>query len=118
MTEQAVAPGPDDSYALNYEFDGTSFAVRENLADILERELLGPKFGPEEVLPFSPHSQYLVGLIAPVKLTGRTLEAGDVNAESAGESGARRRFVRHGAARRSGELGRRDRGRFRRRRSR
>ena len=26
-----------------------------------ERELLGPIHGPEEVLPFSPRSQYLVG---------------------------------------------------------
>ncbi len=50
--------------------DGSSHAVRENLVDILERELLGPRGGPEEVLPFSPRSQYLVGQIAPVKLAG------------------------------------------------
>jgi hypothetical protein len=55
---------------LNFELDGSSFMVRENLVDILERELLGPVHGPAETLAFSPRSQYLVGHIAPVKLTG------------------------------------------------
>ena len=44
--------------------------MRENLVDILERELVGPINGPNEVLPFSPRSQYLIGHIAPVSLTG------------------------------------------------
>ena len=61
---------PQASYELTYELDGSSFAVRENLVDILQRELLGPIHGPEETLPFSPRSQYLVGHIAPVKLIG------------------------------------------------
>lgn len=56
-------------YVLNYPVDGTSFSVRENLVDILERELLGPIHGENELLPFSPKQTYLVGLIAPVKLT-------------------------------------------------
>ena len=60
----------DADYQLTYEPDGSSYTVRENLVDILEREFLGPIHGPNEVLPFSPRSQYLVGLIAPVKLTG------------------------------------------------
>lgn len=63
------AAGLAAPYELNFALDDTSFTVRENLADILERELLGPKFGPDEVLPFSPGSQYLVGLIAPVRLS-------------------------------------------------
>lgn len=58
------------AYELTHELDGSSFSVRENLADILQRELLGPINGPEELLPFSPRSQYLVGHIAPVKLNG------------------------------------------------
>lgn len=70
VTTQAV--GPQASYELNYELDGSSYAVRENLVDILQRELLGPIHGPEETLPFSPRSQYLVGHIAPVKLVGST----------------------------------------------
>jgi hypothetical protein len=64
-----AAAAADSGYVLNYPIDGTSFAVRENLVDILERELLGPINGDEELLPFSPRQQYLVGLIAPVKLT-------------------------------------------------
>jgi hypothetical protein len=64
------AAGSQASYQLNFDLDGSSFAVRENLADILARELLGPIHGPKEMLPFSPRSQYLVGHIAPVKLTG------------------------------------------------
>lgn len=68
------AGGPEGSYALNYELDGSSFIVRENLVDILQRELLGPIHGLDEVLPFSPRSQYLVGHIAPVKLAGTTVE--------------------------------------------
>jgi Helicase conserved C-terminal domain len=72
------AAGAQASYELNYDLDGSSYAVRENLADILQRELLGPIHGPEEMLPFSPRSQYLVGHIAPVKLVGSaTASPGD-----------------------------------------
>jgi hypothetical protein len=68
-----IAEKPNDvgaEYCLTFEPDGTSHTVRGNLVDILGRELLGPIHGPNELLPFSPRSQYLVGLIAPVKLTG------------------------------------------------
>lgn len=61
------------AYRLTYQPDGTSITVRENLVDIPARELLGPIRGPQEVLPFSPRSQYLVGHLAPVKLTGAAL---------------------------------------------
>src|SRR5690348_3364176 len=56
------------SYRLEYEPDGRAWTARENLADILERELLGPANGPEEVLDGAPDSVYLIGRIAPVKL--------------------------------------------------
>jgi hypothetical protein len=70
VTDRTAAAGTETTgYVLSHEADGTSFTVRENLVDILERELLGPINGPEEVLPFSPRQRYLVGLIAPVKLT-------------------------------------------------
>ncbi len=65
------------TYELEYELDGTSFAVRENLEDILRRELLGPIHGPEERLKFSPRAQYLVGHIAPVKLVGSETRSSD-----------------------------------------
>lgn len=78
MTEGAQrAPESGSVYELTYEPDGTSFTVRKNLVDILERELLGPIHGPDELLPFSPRSQYLVGHIAPVRLTGATAVSGD-----------------------------------------
>jgi hypothetical protein len=57
-------------YQLAREPDGRSWTARENLADILERELLGPMYGPEEVIDGTPDAVYLVGRIAPFKLTG------------------------------------------------
>ncbi|MGH3734220.1 MAG: DISARM system helicase DrmA [Micromonosporaceae bacterium] len=60
---------PAPSYQLSHEPDGTSYLVRENLVDILERELLGPAGGPEEELPVSPRQLYLVGHIAPMRLS-------------------------------------------------
>ncbi|MCC4249344.1 MULTISPECIES: DISARM system helicase DrmA [Microbacterium] len=71
MAEGTNARTPMGSdYVLDFPTDGSSFGVRENLVDILERELLGPIHGEEELLPFSPKQMYLVGLVAPVKLTG------------------------------------------------
>jgi hypothetical protein len=58
----------DPQYRLEYEPDGRSWTARENLVDILERELLGPANGPEEVLNGAPDVAYLVGRIAPVRL--------------------------------------------------
>ncbi len=74
MTDGTDA-GRQATYELNHELNGSSIAVRENLLDILERELLGPIHGPEEVLPFSPRSQYLAGHIAPVKLNASSVAA-------------------------------------------
>ena len=61
-------PVEPPSYRLEYEPDGRSWIDRENLADILEREILGPANGPEEVLEGAPDSAYLIGRIAPAKL--------------------------------------------------
>jgi hypothetical protein len=78
--EEAKESG--SAYQLTYEPDGSSFTVRENLVDILERELLGPIHGRDELLPFSPRSQYLVGHIAPVRLTGASAGSADTGANS------------------------------------
>ncbi len=75
MTDWTDPARSQTTYELNHALDGSSLAVRENLLDILTRELLGPIHGPEEVLPFSPRSQYLVGHIAPVKLTASSVAA-------------------------------------------
>lgn len=82
-SSSAREPGP--TYKLTYEPDGSSFTVRENLVDILQRELLGPIHGPDELLPFSPRSQYLVGHIAPVRLTGATANGDDTPDSDRGE---------------------------------
>ena len=68
MTTPAKPVEPPQ-YRLEYEPDGSSWTARENLADILERELLGPMNGPEEVIDGAPDAAYLVGRIAPFKLT-------------------------------------------------
>ena len=39
------------------------------MVDILERELLGPLNGPDEILDASPDAVYLIGRIAPVRLS-------------------------------------------------
>lgn len=74
MSSLVSSEGQVPSYSLNFADDGSSFTVRENLTDILERELLGPIGGPQEILTVSPRSQYLVGLIAPVKLSGEVVD--------------------------------------------
>jgi len=65
-----AAPTPREraAYDLALTPDGTSWTSRENLTDILERELLGPRDGDEETLDVSPEVPYLVGRIAPVRL--------------------------------------------------
>jgi hypothetical protein len=68
---ESAKPGTGKSaelpqYRLEFEPDGTSWTARENLSDILERELLGPMYGPEEILDGKP-SAYLIGWIAPSK---------------------------------------------------
>lgn len=63
------APRPAPAYPLPHELDGSSWAVRENMVGILQRELLGPASGSDEVLVGdSPVTKYILGRIAPVKL--------------------------------------------------
>ncbi|MBP6525823.1 MAG: DISARM system helicase DrmA [Dermatophilaceae bacterium] len=62
------APRERAAYDLSRTPDGTSWTSRENLTDIVERELLGPRDGDEEILDVSPEVPYLVGRIAPVQL--------------------------------------------------
>lgn len=62
-------PADSATYQLRHEPDGTSWVARENLADVLRRELLGPADGDDEVIEAPPDSRYLVGRIAPVRLS-------------------------------------------------
>ena len=62
---------PRPPYRLKVEPDGRAWTARENLADILDSELLGPANGPDELLNGPPDAAYLVGRIAPVHLRRR-----------------------------------------------
>ena len=76
MAEAANIPMKSDksdvisagTYSLSHPLDGTSWAVRENLHDILRRELLGPSDGEDELIYPSPVTKYVLGRIAPTKL--------------------------------------------------
>jgi Helicase conserved C-terminal domain len=70
-TPATTTRGAQDAepYQLKLEPDGRSWTAREDLVDILERELLGPLGGPKEVLDASPDTVYLIGRVAPVRLT-------------------------------------------------
>ncbi|MGH4019960.1 MAG: DISARM system helicase DrmA, partial [Pseudonocardiaceae bacterium] len=70
-------------YRLVHEPDGRSWTARENLVDILERELLGPANGPEEVLDGVPDTAYLIGRIAPVRLTAGHDDLKEADSEEA-----------------------------------
>jgi len=72
-------PAEPPQYRLEHEPDGTSWTARENLADILERELLGPLNGPTEVIDGSPDSVYLIGRIAPFKLAAGSEDPADAD---------------------------------------
>ena len=92
-------PVEPPQYRLEHEPDGSSWTARENLADILERELLGPMNGPEEVIDGAPDAAYLVGRIAPFKLTAGT-------GDPAGRGHGRARHRRRGRGRRRSRPGR------------
>ncbi|BCK57499.1 DISARM system helicase DrmA [Nocardia wallacei] len=74
-TTPADAPAANSSrwdgsaYRLKHPPDGRSWTAREDLVDILHRELLGPAHGEHEILDTTPDSAYLIGRIAPYKLT-------------------------------------------------
>ena len=60
------------AYDLTFDADGTSWTARENLTDVLRRELLGPADGDTEVLEMPPDTRYLLGRIAPFRLAPTT----------------------------------------------
>lgn len=67
MTKSTTAAA-SDSYELHRELNGSSWSARENLVDILGRELVGPDGGDQELLDVPPDARYLLGRIAPTKL--------------------------------------------------
>jgi len=73
ISSTSVAP-----YELRVEPDGTAWTARENLTDILQRELVGPLGGDEEVLTYDPATAYPLGRIAPRPLQVRNDDSPDV----------------------------------------
>ena len=67
MPEQTENKSGSKNYQLGFPLDGTSYTVRENLQDILKREMLGPSDGPNELIGTSPKTKYILGRIAPMK---------------------------------------------------
>lgn len=61
-------------YDLPHPTDAGPWALRANLAAILERELLGPARGEREVMNTAPDTVYLIGRIAPRRITDRNQE--------------------------------------------
>lgn len=60
------------AYELLINDEKSSWAARENLHNILTRELLGPADGDDEILQMAPDTRYLVGRIAPSKIADNT----------------------------------------------
>ncbi|MFJ4696516.1 DISARM system helicase DrmA [Streptomyces sp. NPDC088766] len=83
--QPAATPGVPQApaYRLALEPDDRSWTARENLVDILKRELLGPANGPDEILDGVPDSAYLIGRIAPVRLTAGQADPGEAGSDDA-----------------------------------
>ncbi|GAA1058527.1 helicase [Agromyces luteolus] len=52
----------------------TSAQVRDELLDLLERDLMGPWDGPDESIVGTPRGRYLVGALAPISIDETTPE--------------------------------------------
>lgn len=84
MTEAPATPaaaGESPTFDLFREPDGRSWTARENLVDLVERQLLGPLRGEDEVVEDPPDTLYLVGRIAPVRLTAAARTATETEAD-------------------------------------
>jgi len=76
---------PPPLYELLVDPDGSAWSARENLTDILRRELLGPMFGDDEVISVDPSTAYPLGRIAPRQLTpSPETPEGDADVDSVG----------------------------------
>ncbi|PAU69282.1 helicase [Bifidobacterium italicum] len=68
-------------FDLTEPLDGSSYMCRENLQDILERELLGPAQGDTELLETRPQNKYILGRIAPARVELDEQDAGNQDSE-------------------------------------
>jgi len=72
-------------YELRAEPDGSAWTARENLTEILRRELVGPLGGDDEVLPVEPATAYPLGRIAPRRLMATPEASTEVGEDGAVE---------------------------------
>ena len=71
-TEPSAAGHSHDgsAYVFDEELGNTSASARAGIVEVLRRELIGPAEGDTEVLTTPPDDRYLLGRIAPTRLTG------------------------------------------------
>ena len=84
-TEPSAAGHSHDgsAYVFDEELGNTSASARAGIVEVLRRELIGPAEGDTEVLTTPPDDRYLLGRIAPTRLTGA-----DDDLEAAASTGA------------------------------
>ncbi len=58
------------AYVFDKELGHSSASARAGLVEVLKRELIGPAEGDTEILTTPPDDRYLLGRIAPTRLTG------------------------------------------------
>ena len=58
------------AYVFDEELGHSSASARAGLVEVLKRELIGPAEGDTEILTTPPDDRYLLGRIAPTRLTG------------------------------------------------
>lgn len=80
-TASSTGPTATVAYDLVVDPDGSAWTARENLTEILRRELLGPLYGDNEVIPVSPDTAYPLGRLAPQRLTPEANETEDDDAD-------------------------------------
>ncbi|MCF2710856.1 DISARM system helicase DrmA [Schaalia hyovaginalis] len=68
------------NYVFEQELTHDSIGARAGLLEILQRELLGPAEGEEEILSTAPTQRYLLGRIAPTRLRAEV----DASTEASG----------------------------------
>ena len=66
----AGCKGDGSDYVLDEELGAASVSARAGIVEVLKRELIGPAECEEEILSSSPDQRYLLGRIAPTRLTG------------------------------------------------
>lgn len=59
--------------------------IRQNLEDLITRDLLGPWDGENEITKSSPKSRYLVGMLAPIVRNPETQKISEEDGDESGE---------------------------------